>query len=77
MSYYSGIKFGKKIYCDNLSKYGFSEREHSEKVIKTCRDYATNEKLKKTKSGVKLTKQKRLFYKGVADFLQAPHRVIF
>ena len=75
MSYYSGIEFGKKVYFNNLQKYGFSERKHSEKVINTCRNYACNTKLQKTKNGVKLTKDKRLFYKGVADFLQAPNRI--
>lgn len=75
MSYYKGIEFGKKLYHKNIQKYGFAERTHSEKVIKTCRKYATDFSIKKTKSGKVLTKQERLFYKGVADCLQSPNRI--
>ncbi len=77
MSYYKGMEYGKKIYLENILKYGFSERSHSEKIIKTCNEYAKNEKIKRTKKGVKLTKEKRLFYKGIADYLIAPKRVRF
>lgn len=74
MSYEKGMEYGRKIYLQNVEKYGFFEREHSEKVILTCREYYRNNKLRKTKSGKVLTNQRRLFYKGVADYLQAPHR---
>ncbi len=77
MSYYKGIEFGKKLYHQNIAKYGFNERTASEKIIKTCRKYATDFNIKRTKNGKFLTKERRLFYKGVADCLQAPNRVIF
>ena len=75
MSYYKGIDYGKKLYYQNILKYGFAERNYSEKIIKTCRKYATDFSLRKTKDGKVLTKQQRMFYKGVADCLQAPNRI--
>lgn len=75
MSYYDGIAFGKKIYHKNIEKHGFREREYSEKIINTCKNYAKNFKLKKTKDGKFLTKERRLFYKGVADYLTSPGRI--
>ena len=74
MSYYDGVSFGKKLYLKNLEKHGFKEREHSEKIINTCKNYAKNSRIKKTKDGRFLTKNLRLFYKGVADFLTSPGR---
>lgn len=75
MSYYLGLKFGKQIYLENLDKYGHNERKVSAKVISTCKEYAFNEKIKKTKSGKRLTLEKRSFYKGVADYLTTPEEI--
>ena len=77
MSYYDGISYGLKLYKENLSKYGFSEYVHREKIIQTCKKYASDFSIKKTKSGKYLTKQDRLFYKGVADCLKAPNRIVY
>ena len=39
--------------------------------------YAKDESIKKTKKGVVLTPGKRKFYQGIADYLQAPQRIIY
>ena len=77
MAYYKGIEFGHKLYLKNIEKYGLKEVIHREKIVKTCSDYAFNNRTKKTKTGKLLTKENRLFYKGVVDFLNAPSRMIY
>ena len=77
MSYYKGLEYGKKIYLENISKYGFRERLYSQKVIDTCKVYWKDLNVKKTKTGVFLTDKKRLFYKGVMDYLISPGRIRF
>ena len=73
-TYYSGIEAGKQIYFSNLRTYGTNERKYSLKTMETCRKYAYDESLRITKKGVPLTRTKRVFYKGIADFLQNPNQ---
>ena len=76
-NYYSGIEAGRKMYLQGLQKYGFHEGKYREKTVNTCWKYAKDESIKKTKKGVVLTPSMRKFYQGIADYLQAPNRIVY
>ncbi len=72
-AYYSGLKVGEKVFYDNMEKYGSSGYYKNERTRITCAEYASDMNLKKTKSGITLSKGKREFYHGMYDFLTRPY----
>lgn len=70
--YYSGIKVGQKVFLSNIDKYGADSVYINEQTKLTCARYCSDMRLKKTKSGIELTKSKREFYQGMYDFLARP-----
>lgn len=73
-SYYAGQKVGEKIFYDNLTNCKDADTfiRRTEKAKITCAEYCSNMSLDRTKSGIKLTKKKREFYRGMYDFLTRP-----
>ena len=76
-NYYSGIEAGKKMYLESISKHGFNFPHEIAKTRETCFKYGYDMSISKTKKGVPLTSAKRKFYRGIADYLQAPDRIVY
>ena len=61
----NGIDWGKKIANKNFNDSAMYSINKNKKIIDTVMDYASNKKLKKTKTGLTLDSKQRDFYTGV------------
>ena len=67
--YKKGKRWGLAIFKSNLQIFGKRGIEKSDAAHTTCRKYANDTKITKTKSGRHLDYKTRMAYKGVADGL--------
>ena len=67
--YKKGKRWGLAIFKSNLQIFGKRGIEKSDSAHTTCRKYANDTKITKTKSGRHLDYKTRMAYKGVADGL--------
>lgn len=67
--YQRGRRWGLAIFNSNVKLFGKRGIEKSDAAHTTCRKYANDTKITKTKSGRHLDYKTRMAYKGVADGL--------
>lgn len=66
-SYKSGFAWGKRTIKKHYREYGNTGIRICDKSAQTCRKYAEDKKIKKTKTGKPLTSSLRNYYRGIAD----------
>ena len=66
-SYEKGKRWGFAIFKSNVELYGSRGLDKSDAAAQTCRRYATDSSIKRTKSGKVLDREKRAAYKGIYD----------
>ena len=67
--YKRGKRWGLAIFRSNLQLFGKDGVRKSDNAHTTCRKYANDMKIKKTKSGKYLDYKTRMAYRGLADGL--------
>ena len=67
--YEKGKRWGHAIFKSNLDLYGRAGVGKSDAAHTTCRKYERDKRLTRTKSGERLTQDKRDAYRGIADGL--------
>ena len=66
-SYKHGFAWGKRTINKQFHEYGITGLRICDKSAQTCRHYAENKSIKKTKTGKPLTSSLRNYYRGIAD----------
>ena len=69
-NYRNGFRWGERVISKEYREEGEKAFYRCDKAAKTCRRYASDKQLTKTKSGKLLTDELRSFYRGIADGLQ-------
>ena len=73
-SYERGKRWGYALFHSNLRMFGKSGLSLSDKTALTCRRYARDPSIKKTKSGKVLDADTRRAYQGITDGIYAAWR---
>ncbi len=68
--YARGFRWGQRALLKEYREEGDRALYRCDKAAKTCRRYAVDPKLTKTKKGKPLTAKARSFYRGIADGMQ-------
>lgn len=77
MSNYSkGVRWGKKIFGENLKNFGMEGIHKSDKATRTCADYVSG-KRKKNNIGKKIDSNLKQFYRGVVDGMNEAYRDLY
>lgn len=69
-NYRSSHNWGRKTIKENYYLFGEEAIYKCDKATETCKKYATDKRLTKTKNGKKLTSSLREYYSGIADGMQ-------
>ncbi|MBE6645536.1 MAG: hypothetical protein E7612_09230 [Ruminococcaceae bacterium] len=76
INYQKGRRWGLAIFNSNLKIFGKRGIEKSDAAHTTCRKYANDMKITKTKSGRYLDYKTRMAYRGVADGLLQGYNIL-